>query len=781
MAPGGILRGKDRSLVLVTTNPVLLAQCDQILVLKDGTVAGCGTYQDLVSAGVLDLNTIEGTANEVEVPSVKAVPEKAKFGRSVAISSHNQKSSGHRMMREVRGALQVESMFCESAQPAYHDDEQEEENVIDGKSTDASFGGDEALIAGVNVQPRSSIGALLYALGWWRACVGGLLIVASQAAVYTWQFLLKQWLDGTTTVEVFTHNAQVLRYMIIPMTIPAVLGAMIHYTGFLTGSTRLQAMCSSAVLAAPYSFFSVNPASRVFGHISQDSQQVEQPLSMTLGGMWLLCAQLVGSIVITCISLWYLIFLFLPLAVVYYYIQRQYSKAVVPMSNLDAGARGPVNTAIAVTLAGLPVVRAFKMEPQLERQLSVALRKAGAMSSVVIGCAGWLSFLANVVIFGTIAIVVAVLMALVMDPGPNSLGPLVLSNIMGLSGIIGSTAVLLSNVETSFTALQRLVQYAELPNEEKVVRGGPPDSYDGSVDAKIKADTSAVFGADIERQIAHKVAKKVAADTPLKSSQVALVEPPAGWPAQGRIEYRNASAAYVWGTLPALKNVNIIIPAGSSCALVGRSGSGKSTAFLALTGMIPIISGTIEIDGVACDKVALDRLRAALAVVPQDPVLFSGGLRSNLDPEKKHSDADLWNAVKVVGLENAVQEAGGLEVDPVASGLSQGQRQLLCLARALLRDTVLLLLDEANASLDLESEIILAETVKKFASGEVGAVGNPRKRTVVEVAHRLRTVVEMDQVVVLSAGEVIENGVPVELAKKEGSVFQGMLKAQGLA
>ena len=651
----------------------------------------------------------------------------------------------------------------------------------------------EALIIGVNVPPRSSIGALLYAFGWWRACVGGLLIVMAQAAVYTWQFLLKAWLDGTESPSEFQEMASTLRYLIIPMTVPALLGAVIHYIGFLTGSTRLQAMCSSAVIGASYSFFSLNPASRVFGHISLDSQQVEQPLAMTLGAMWMLCAQLIGSIIITCISLWYLIFLFIPLAVVYYYIQRQYSKAVVPMSNLEAGTRGPVNDAIAATLAGLPIVRAFKKQPRLEEQLSAALLNTGAMSSVVIGCAGWLSFLANVVIFGLIAVVVSVLMALIMEPGPESLGPIVLSNIMSLSGIIGSTAVLLSNVETSFTALQRLVQYAEVPSEEKVVRGLPPDTgkeAESSDNIGLKTDISC-SDADIDiekQQNSSTVAIRIGTETvagadALETSryQVAILQPPEGWPANGCVEYRNAYAAYVWRTPPALKNVTITIPAGSSCALVGRSGSGKSTAFLALTGMIPIVSGKIQIDGIPCDRVALDTLRAALAVVPQDPVLFSGGLRSNLDPHQKHSDAELWTAIKVVGLEKAVQEVGGLETDPIASGMSQGQRQLLCLARALLRDTVLLLLDEANASLDLESEIILAETVKKFASGEVGVVGTPRKRTVVEVAHRLRSVVENDQVVVLSAGEVIENGVPSELAKKEGGVFQGMLKAQGLA
>ena len=782
MAPGGLLRGEGRSVVLVTTNPVVLAQCDEVLVVKDGTVAGCGTFADLVAAGVLGKDAPEGREELSSKPKVFDNALKAK-----SIKNENKKTSKYKRpraikLREARVSFQVDNIFCDLAEPLHYDGEMNEDDMAIGttlgkkegkgateRSTVNSDGG-EAFIAGVNVKPRSSIGALLYALGWWRACVGGLLIVAAQAAVYTWQFLLKDWLDGTNSISELAELFRTLRYMIIPIIVPASVGSLVHYTGMVTGSTRLQAMCSSAVIAAPYSFFSVNPASRVYGHISQDSQLVEQPLSATLAGMWLLCAQLVGSIIITCIALWYLIFLFFPLAVVYYFLQRLYSKAVVPMSNLEAQTRGPVNTTISTTLVGLPVVRAFQNEPKLEKQLSAALRNSSAMSSVLIGCSGWLSFLANFVIFGCIAIVVAVLMALVMEPGPESLGPIVLSNIMSLSGIVGSTAVLLSNVETSFTALQRLVQYAELPNEEKVVRK-PPDTEDDENEAEEIGNSVP----DVEKQ---QNVRKLAIDRP--HSQVILVEPPQDWPARGCVKYRNAYAAYVWGTLPALKNVTITIPSGTSCALVGRSGSGKSTAFLALTGMIPIVSGSIEIDGIACDRVALDTLRAALAVVPQDPVLFSGGLRSNLDPERKHSNAELWNAIRAVGMESEVQDLDGLDTDPVAAGMSQGQKQLLCLARALLRDAVLLLLDEASASLDLESEILLAQIVKKFASGEVEVVGNPRKRTVIEVAHRLRSVVDMDQVVVLSAGEIIENGIPSELAKKDNSVFQGMLKAQGL-
>ncbi len=793
IAPGGLLRGQGRSVVMVTTNAALLSQCDQVLVVKDGTVASYGSFEDLAAAGVLEdaVDVADSSSAIIDYKAELKNKENQALDnreedvlvrlRSFAWDGESAEKMDARgsdeiksldILQEARNSLRLERMLCG---PLEHQEREEDEGDISMRISQSTRGVEEqsakeaGLIAGVDVVPRSSIGALIFAMGWWRACLGGLLIFISQASFFAWQFLLGTWLDENTTTTAFRRIAKVMGFMIVPMGFPAVLGSFIHYIGFLTGSSRLQAVCSSSVVYAPFSFFSVNPAARVFGHISQDSRQVELPLSMTLAGLWLLGAQILGTVVVTCIVMWYLAFLFVPLIFVYYYVQRYYASAVIPLSNLEAEARGPVNVVISTTLAGLPVVRAFRQQPKFERRLRDALHQAGATSSVVIGCKGWISFLSNVVIFGSITIFITILMAVVLDPGPYSFGPVVLSNIMSLSGVIGSTAVLVSNLQNNFTALQRLVQYCDIPSEEEVVRhGGPADD-----DTPMKSEDSEIPSLDVERQ-ERNLKKRKSALLPL------VQEPEKGWPAHGRIEYRNVCAAYVWGIPPALKNVTIKIPAGSSCAIIGRSGSGKTTAFLALAGLIPIVSGSIEIDGVPSDRVSIKRLRAALAVVPQDPVMFSGTIRTNLDPENKHSDAELWNAMRVVGLDQVLSKAGGLETSPVASGMSPGQRQLMCLARAMLRDAVVLLLDEAESSLDAETETLLTETVEKFASGAVRVVGAPKPRTVVQVAHRLRGLLQMNQVVLLSSGQVLEAGVPSELAKNEGGAFHGMLKAQGL-
>lgn len=250
-----------------------------------------------------------------------------------------------------------------------------------------------------------------------------------------------------------------------------------------------------------------------------------------------------------------------------------------------------------------------------------------------------------------------------------------------------------------------------------------------------------------------------------------------------------------------LKNLNFFVKGGEKVGIVGRTGAGKSTLSLAFFRILPYAGGTIYVDGVDIQRLGVRDVRSRFTIIPQDPVLFSGTLKSNLDPFGELSDEVLWEALgrvhvldSLIGADANVQDAtsdgtfSGSESDatvqpqpisisailssPVTengNNFSQGQRQLLCLARALLRQTRLIFLDEATASIDAATDARIQKTMREcFATA-----------TVLCIAHRLRTVVDYDKILVLDKGEVVEYGTPLELIDKDGGYFRKMVEETG--
>jgi len=208
--------------------------------------------------------------------------------------------------------------------------------------------------------------------------------------------------------------------------------------------------------------------------------------------------------------------------------------------------------------------------------------------------------------------------------------------------------------------------------------------------------------------------------------------------------------------------------------IVGRTGAGKSSLTLALFRLIEPAGGAILIDGVDISRLGLHKLRSRLTIIPQDPVLFSGTLRHNLDPFKQYSDDAVWASLRQSHLSNFVTGLpAGLQHEVAEGGenLSVGQRQLICLARALLRKTKILVLDEATAAVDLETDDLIQSTIRTESLG----------CTIITIAHRLNTVLDYDRILVLKEGTIAEMDSPQNLMKKEGGLFRAMCQDSGLA
>uniref|UniRef100_A0A4X2LSV0 ATP binding cassette subfamily C member 3 n=1 Tax=Vombatus ursinus TaxID=29139 RepID=A0A4X2LSV0_VOMUR len=262
----------------------------------------------------------------------------------------------------------------------------------------------------------------------------------------------------------------------------------------------------------------------------------------------------------------------------------------------------------------------------------------------------------------------------------------------------------------------------------------------------------------------------------LSSSAPWVIEgsrPPPDWPHQGEVEFVNYSVRYREGLELVLKNLSLRVKGGEKVGIVGRTGAGKSSMTLCLFRILEAAQGEILIDGVNIASIGLHDLRSMLTIIPQDPVLFSGTLRMNLDPFGKYSDEEMWQALELSSLHKFVgSQPQGLDFECSEGGenLSVGQRQLVCLARALLRKSRILVLDEATAAIDLETDGLIQATIRSQFEG----------CTVLTIAHRLNTIMDYTRVLVLDKGTIAEFDSPTNLIMARG-IFYGMAKDAGLA
>jgi ABC-type multidrug transport system fused ATPase/permease subunit len=257
-----------------------------------------------------------------------------------------------------------------------------------------------------------------------------------------------------------------------------------------------------------------------------------------------------------------------------------------------------------------------------------------------------------------------------------------------------------------------------------------------------------------------------------EKAMLTSTRPSANWPQHGRIQFVNLYVRYRPHLPPVLKNVNLEFHPRQRIAIVGRTGAGKSTILSVLFRLVEPTSGQILVDGLDITQIGLADLRTRLAIVPQEPVLFAGTMRFNLDPLSEHTDDALWLALEHTHMAETVRKLGGsLGLDMIVmengDNFSIGQKQLLCLARAVLKKTSVLVLDEATANIDLENDALIQQSLRdNFSSSH----------TIITIAHRLNTIIDYDKVVVMRAGEVVEFDSPAVLAKNPKSLFAEMLR-----
>jgi ATP-binding cassette subfamily C (CFTR/MRP) protein 1 len=478
------------------------------------------------------------------------------------------------------------------------------------------------------------------------------------------------------------------------------------------------------VLYAPVSFFDVTPLGRILNRFTSDQKSVDFFLSIMMMWSVVVTNMLISAFLAMAASTQgLLLIVFVPLGISYYYMVNWVRHVSIELQRIEANARSPIYTSFSEILAGLITVRSFQEEPRfMEKQMSALDGHIQPYFMVRGVLLPWLTLRINcmsAVLLGSIGAFALFLPRGFIEPG--------------LLGVAMTYSLIVDN-------FLRIVVFISIELEVQM----------NSVE-RIK-----YYG------------DKIPVEAP---SDIPETAPPQSWPSEGRISVEKLVMGYRDGP-DVLKGVSFHILPRQKVALVGRTGSGKSSLLIALFRISEPRAGRITIDGVDVSTLGLRQLRSRLGIIPQDPVLFTGSLRHNLDPFKNYSDDRLWEVLTSVEMQNVVEALPGQLMAEISEGgrnFSVGQRQLLCMARALLLDPKVLLLDEATASLDSGTDAILQRMIRvNFAD-----------KTVLTIAHRLDTIMDSDMVLVMDDGRVGSFASPTESLEDKDGIFYSLVYAEG--
>ncbi len=468
--------------------------------------------------------------------------------------------------------------------------------------------------------------------------------------------------------------------------------------GIAAGRDMHERMLQS-LLKAPIRFFDSTPVGRILQRFSRDIESVDIYLQWSFEQFIHCVLQIIVSLILILLVLPLMIFVIAPTLLFYYRLQNDYRRPAREAKRLDSVARSPRYAHFKETLVGLPVIRAFHREDWFLSEFFARLHHSQRMFYGHYMINRWFSArvpaLGGVISLATVTGVALAANATWLESG---MAGLLTIYSMSFWAQLNWGIRIFSDIESRMTSVERLKFYSSLESEEKEIQQTP------SLD----------------------------------------------WPSRGEIRWKEVQARYAPHLPWVLKGVSFDIKSGQKVGIIGRTGSGKSTLFQALYRFIEIESGSIELDGVDLSKIPLDRLRKSLAIVPQDPTLFLGTLRSNLDRYNECTDEEIHQALQQTGLDSFVAKLPqGLQssVQENGANLSQGQRQLLCLARALLLKAKVVLMDEATASVDVQTDSLIQRVIRDSL----------KETTMIIIAHRLGTIADCDQIIEMKDGLVVQS------------------------
>uniref|UniRef100_A0A671T8K5 ATP-binding cassette, sub-family C (CFTR/MRP), member 2 n=1 Tax=Sinocyclocheilus anshuiensis TaxID=1608454 RepID=A0A671T8K5_9TELE len=459
------------------------------------------------------------------------------------------------------------------------------------------------------------------------------------------------------------------------------LGTILLADGSISASRTLHTSLLSNILKVPMMFFDTTPSGRIVNRFAKDIFTVDEMIPMSFRS-WILCLLgVLGTLFVICLATPIFTAVVVPMAVIYYFVQRFYVATSRQLRRLDSVSRSPIYSHFGETVSGLSVIRAYGHQQRFLKQNEDTIDQNLKSVYPWIVSNRWLAM--RLESLGNLVVFFSALFAVISRDSLNSgLVGLSISYALNVTQTLNWLVRMTSELETNIVAVERVREYVEIKNEAPwITTNHPPDD----------------------------------------------------WPTDGNIHFENYKVRYRPELELILHGITCDIQSTEKIGLVGRTG--KSSLTNCLFRIIEASEGQILVDGIDISTLGLHDLRSRLTIIPQDPVLFSGTLRMNLDPFEKSSDEEIWTVLELAHLKDYVRGLPtGLqhEVSEGGENLSVGQRQLLCLARALLRKSRILILDEATAAVDLETDDLIQNTIRTEFS----------HCTVLTIAHRLNTILD---------------------------------------
>uniref|UniRef100_F1KQC8 Multidrug resistance-associated protein 1 n=1 Tax=Ascaris suum TaxID=6253 RepID=F1KQC8_ASCSU len=736
IGPGGILRNKTR--IMVTNELSFLKYADNIIVLANGEIVAEGNYTELTANGAFKQILEECESEKRELARKLAAEEdEEQFSDDSMVADEDVLLNESPIIDQLLGSSHMSTISGILSRTRYSSTRairRRKRSVAKCAFSESSDEAGTPYCGGIAEHVETGRVKTAVYLEYFRAMsfyLFGAFVAGRGASTFismarnVW---LRDWSNENMLVAVGDAKPVGLRLLVYACLglceiILLLVGMLALLFGGVSASRNLHSPLFHRILRAPMQFFDTTPFGRILNRLGRDVETIDVLLPFDVQFFANCVLEVFSTLAIVVMSTPTFAVVVFPLALMYFFVLNYYLATSRQLKRLESITRSPIFSHLSESLQGTSTIRAFNSVERFSKlseekvDTHVQCRYLNFVSN------RWLSirleFIGNCVV-----LFAALFAALTRHTTSAGVIGLSISYALNITFALNFAVRQISKLETNIVSVERVKEYSEMPSEASW-------------------------------------------------TSPSWCKPPLGWPESGRIELRRYSTRYRPGLDLVLRRINVNILAHEKIGIVGRTGAGKSSVALALFRIIEPSDGAILIDGLDISQIGLHDLRRSLAIIPQDPVLFSGTLRFNLDPMGSYTDMELWLALKFAHLEEFVEsQPNKLEHLIIEGGenMSVGERQLVCLARALLRKSKVLVLDEATAAVDISTDALIQKTIRREF----------RDSTVLTIAHRLNTILDYDRIIVLDKGKIAEFDSPASLLMDHKSIFYAMACSAGL-